>query len=163
MAKRCKAEGCFNVVFNNRYGYCRRHLYLSEEYRKKVIEQRSQQKVYRIPKVSKKRQEELKSYSQIDLFNEMWDEMQKPRICPVSNKELDRFEGTDNWHWCFAHILPKGKYPELKLKKENIIVVYPKVHTLYDQGTQRQRNLYPLWNWDVLYLKREELLNKYGR
>jgi len=162
MAKRCKAEGCFNVVFNNRYGYCRRHLYLSEEYRKKVIEQRSQQKVYRIPKVSKKRQEELKSYSQIDLFNEMWDEMQKPRICPVSGKKLDYITG-DFWYSCFAHVLPKGKYPKLKLSKENIMIVHPDVHTLYDKGTQEQRDKFKNWRWDVLYLKREELLNKYGR
>jgi len=163
MAKRCKAEGCFNVVFNNRYGYCKRHLYLSEEYRKKVIEQRSQQKVYRIPKVSKKRQEELKSYSQIDLFNEMWDEMQKPRRCSVSGRRLDYLEGTDLWYSCFAHVLSKGSHSKLKLLKENIIIVHPDVHALYDQGTQRQREQHKNWNWDVLYLKREELLNKYGR
>jgi len=163
MAKRCKAEGCNNPIWSNKYQYCKRHLYLSDEYRKKVIEQRSNQKVYKIPKVSKKRQEELKSYSQIDLFHEMWDEMQTPRICPVSGKKLDYLKGTDLWYSCFAHVLPKGKYPRLKLLKEGVMVVHPDVHTLYDKGTKKQRDKFRNWRWDVLYLKREELLNKYER
>jgi len=65
MAKRCKAERCHNIVFNNKYGYCRKHLYLSEEYRKKVIEQRSNQKVYKIPPTTDKRFDELKQYSKL--------------------------------------------------------------------------------------------------
>lgn len=157
---KCKIPNCDNPVWNNKYGYCKLHLYLSEEYRNRRLEQRSQRKRYKVPPVSKKRLNELKTYSQKDMFKEIWDDMPRPRVCPVSGRVLDDFEGKDNFHWLFAHILPKGKYPKAKMDKENIAVVHPEVHTLFDQGTQEQRDKYD-WNWDYLYKRREELKNKY--
>ena len=171
MAKQCQCPNCTNPVFNNRYGYCRFHLWMSEEYRNKRLAEKEAQmrrskplspkKGYKIPKVSKKLSEERKGYSQVDLFNEIWNGMETPRICPVSHMKLDGLKGTKLWYSCFAHILPKGRYSKLKLLKENILVVHPRVHTLYDQGTQQERDEYTLWNWDVLYNKRDELKEKY--
>ena len=165
MAKPCKYDGCNLPRFSG--GYCKRHLYMVEKYKKMADKQYfrsstplSPRKGYKIPKVSKKRSKELKSYSQIDMFREIWNEMPKPRVCPVSGMMLDHYEGKDNFHWLFAHVLPKGKYPKAKLDKENIVVVHPKVHTLFDQGAEEQRAKFD-WNWDYLYKKREELKKKY--
>ena len=35
MAKICKALNCDNPVFNNKYGFCKYHLWMSQEYRDK--------------------------------------------------------------------------------------------------------------------------------
>lgn len=159
MPKKCKHPGCHLPVFST--GYCRRHLWNVDKYSKRRPISSSKRlkptKGYQIPRVSKKRAEELKGYSQIDLFWDKWNEMDKPRVCPVSGKRLDYLEGSDLWYSCFAHVLPKGKHPKLKLLKANVLVVHPDVHKLYDQGTEEQREAMNGWDWSVLYDKRDEL------
>lgn len=66
----------------------------------------------------------------------------------------------------FAHVLPKGKYPELKLKEENIVLLTPNEHALFDQGTEEKREEYarlnPTCDWEKLYDYREVLKKKFG-
>lgn len=58
-----------------------------------------------------------------------------------------------------AHVLPKGKYPELKYDPENIVLLTWKEHQLYDQGTEKEREQYEMdmlaegvyVDWDVLF------------
>ncbi|MFT7280504.1 MAG: hypothetical protein ACI9DM_000223, partial [Cyclobacteriaceae bacterium] len=38
---------------------------------------------------------------------------------------------------CYAHVLPKGSYPHLKLYADNIMLIHPEEHTIVDQGTAR--------------------------
>jgi hypothetical protein len=63
--KKCKAKGCDNFVFS--HGFCQRHSYLrtDEKYLQRVSEQRSRKKWYKIPPVSEKRSQELKTYSSL--------------------------------------------------------------------------------------------------
>ena len=63
---------------------------------------------------------------------------------------------------CYAHILPKGSYPHLKLVAKNIILVHPDEHTIRDQGTVQQekqyKERYPDTNWETWDLRKEEML-----
>jgi len=72
--------------------------------------------------------------SQIELFSDIWIE-NKDRRCFVTGKVLSFLLYTDFWLNCFAHVLSKNKYPEWRLRKENIILLHPEVHSLYDNGT----------------------------
>ena len=166
--KRCKHCGR-HPVFS--HGYCRYHQYIREDDKYKRMADKtykstskplSRPKGYKIPPMSEKRREELKTRSQMDVFREIWDELPQPIICPVSGRRIGYMENTDYWHWCFAHILSKKQYPKYKLLKENIMVVDTEVHQLYDQGTQEQRDKKKDWNWDILYSKREELKKRYA-
>ena len=51
------------------------------------------------------------------MFEEIWNE--RPHICVDCNKVLGDVARV---HY-FSHIKPKGKYPELRLKKNNIDIL----------------------------------------
>jgi hypothetical protein len=62
----------------------------------------------------------------------------------------------------FAHILPKSKYPNLKLDVDNIITILPEEHYLLDFGTVKQRNEYAIINncdWSLIEKRKLKLLN----
>lgn len=65
----------------------------------------------------------------------------------------------------YAHILPKGSFPYLKLCFENICLVHPEEHTILDQGTVKNREAYslkyPKTDWDKWDAKRSELQKFY--
>lgn len=42
----------------------------------------------------------------------------------------------------FAHVLPKGNYPELRLHPLNIILLTPEEHHLWDQGSFKEQEEY---------------------
>jgi len=95
---------------------------------------------------------------ELDLFKEIW--LERIHYSELTGKPLSFYQ----WHSQFAHILPKGKYPEARLDKENIILLTPEEHSLYDAGTEDQRIRYAQKNgtsWDKLYKKRDKLKNKY--
>ena len=68
----------------------------------------------------------------------------------------------------FAHILPKGKFPELCYDPENVLFVTANEHTLLDHGTHDQRMRYATMmagykvtvNWNKFYDKKDELGQK---
>jgi len=99
---------------------------------------------------------------QYPMFVSIWVKMDRPRVCPISNKKLDSYWGTDQFTWCFAHILPKSTHPLYKLNPDNIMVIHPEAHTLIDQGTKKQREQTG-WNFEVFYNRREELKKEYEK
>lgn len=45
----------------------------------------------------------------------------------IDGSKLPR-KGNPLWYWCFAHVLPKGAYPSMKLDPENIMLMTPEQH-----------------------------------
>ena len=68
--------------------------------------------------------------NQKELFKHIWDI--REHKCWLTGQNLDRFIGTMFEPWLFAHVLPKGKYPKMKLNPDNIVLLHPEVHTLVD-------------------------------
>lgn len=62
------------------------------------------------------------------MFEEIWEE--RPHICTECNKPL----GDEPRVHYFSHIKPKGKYPELRLKKTNIDILCFDCHYERDFG-----------------------------
>lgn len=110
----------------------------------------------------------MSGVSQIDIFHEIWDE--RPHKSEISGQDLDWIcEGTDLWRSCFAHLLPKGKYPQYRNNKANILLLEPIEHSLIDMGTQDQRDEYfkeklaegVFVDWSRFYSLQEQLKKKY--
>ena len=94
--------------------------------------------------------------SQVDLFQKLWNSSAK-HVCPYTGEILD-YIPMDRRICCFAHVLPKGRYPLFKLNPENIRIVFPDFHHAVDQGTSEDRKKHPdwrfdLWNQDVQTMK----------
>ena len=71
----------------------------------------------------------------------------------------------------FAHVLAKGKYPKLRLKKDNIVLLSQDEHYQFDFGTEESRKKYAdkmllehnvVVDWQKLYDYKEKLKKKYG-
>lgn len=172
MAKQCKAKECNNAVFSK--GYCKRHQYMRkdnafkrslekhrETFNKKTsISPRSKKKSIYTNLCNYERQYGYKS--QIELFEDIWNN-RKPYSF-ISGKSLKDFENSELWLNLFAHVLPKGKYPEMKYNPDNIVLLHPVEHNLYDKGTAKRRRDYqeyhPECDWKKLYQYRRELLEK---
>ena len=65
--------------------------------------------------------------NQKELFLFIWND--RPHVSEISGLALP---GINSLLWinCFAHILPKGKYPAFKLNPDNVILVTPAEHSL---------------------------------
>lgn len=120
------------------------------------------------PKCNAKRlrgkSEPKKATGQAVLFDEIWNET--PHRSFLSDKPLGCFEGTDMYYNLFAHVLSKAlnKYPKYMLNKENIVLLHPDEHTLFDHGSEEQREKYAKENdcsWLPLYELREKLIKQY--
>jgi hypothetical protein len=74
------------------------------------------------------RKEPKKSSGQLDLFYEIWAE--RERVCFVSGQKLTESPTKDKGRWvsCFSHLLPKGTFPKFMLRKDNIVLLSPKMH-----------------------------------
>lgn len=97
------------------------------------------------------------------IFDEIWGDRLHRSF--VSGKNLDKFAKDDRYYSLFMHVLPKGKYPKFRLKKENIVLGTPWEHILFDQGTVEQRHEYALRNnisWKPLYELRDSLIEEYS-
>lgn len=95
-----------------------------------------------------------KNSGELDLYVEIWAE--RPHVSFITGKPLGAF------NICFfAHVLPKGTYPELRLLKENIILLLFAEHSLLDQGTRAQREAYAQKNqpcdWSRIENLKDEL------
>lgn len=60
----------------------------------------------------------------------------------LTGRSLQEFQGTRLFFSLFAHIKPKGRFPELRLDPGNIVLLHPEEHRLLDQGTEAQRLAY---------------------
>lgn len=146
-SKPCTVDGCGYPRFAK--GYCRTHQYLRTDKKK--------------PKPIKARSDKYQ-YGQKDLFCKIW--LTRPPKSFITGYDLSRWGNGSMFFSLFAHVLPKGKYPELKLKEENIVLLTPNEHALFDQGTEEKREEYarlnPTCDWEKLYDYREVLKKKFG-
>lgn len=102
-------------------------------------------KGYTIRKRKKKKKGEK---TQVDVFKEIWEE--RKHKSQLSGKPL----GPDMKACYFAHINPKGSFPELKTAKWNIVLLTCKEHTLLDHDTEENRQKYAEENncdWSFIY------------
>lgn len=137
--KTCKFENCTYPVFS--HGYCKIHQYARQDKpvisntinNKKTIEYRPKKKYT----------------GELDLFKEIWDE--RKHVSEISGKPV-LFDPK-----CFHHILTKGAYPELRLNKDNIIILTKSEHN--DIHSKSLDDLIKMNNsWNVIYEKREKLI-----
>lgn len=91
--------------------------------------------------------------NQQELFRWVWDN--RAHRSEVSGKPL----GDTMNAWFFAHILPKSIYGLYKLKAFNIVLLTEDEHTLYDQNTDKAKDM-PEFAW--LFLYRQHLTQKYN-
>ena len=119
--KTCKKPGCDRPVFGG--GYCKYHQYLRKDIKKGIK--------------AKKRPSSFKYKSQLELFNEIWEEAQPYPKCWLTGQAIRATKQSIYWLSHFAHILPKGQYPEFRLKKDNVVLLLPGVHGVYDHPTLR--------------------------
>ncbi len=87
--------------------------------------------------------------TQLQVFKHVFFVLRKPVFCPISGRDItDAMQApVDIWIKYFAHILSKGIYTYWKLNPRNVMMVHPEVHTIVDQGTKKDRDKHPDWNW----------------
>lgn len=93
------------------------------------------------------------------LFLSIWNS--RPRISFISGIPL----GDEAMPHHFAHVIPKGTYSRFRLYDKNIVLLTPEEHTLYDFGSEEQREQYTRLtgaDWNKLYELREELIKEYN-
>ena len=71
-----------------------------------------------------------------DLYTQIWKE--RPHFCEVTGENLFFQEESDLWRSCFAHLFPKGKFPKWRSDKNNILLMHPSIHHLYDNSTKEK-------------------------
>jgi hypothetical protein len=87
--------------------------------------------------------------SQVEMFEEII--ASRPHVCAYTNENLNGYLSSNKRYNCCAHVLPKGKYPLFKLNQWNVQLVHPEFHRIVDQGTKKEREQHPLWDfalWD---------------
>lgn len=89
------------------------------------------------------------------LFQKLWN--QRRRVSFVSGEPIEYFSVSN-----FAHVLPKAKnrYPEFKLKEENIVLLTFEEHFLWDNGSRSDLRLKP--EWKELFELEEKLKIEYN-
>lgn len=89
---------------------------------------------------------------ELSVFREIWDE--RPRVCEVTGTPIKEFSV-----WCFAHLINKNRYSRYRLRKDNISLVQPWVHTIIDTGDTSKLEKYE--GFLRLVEKRERLKSEY--
>lgn len=92
---------------------------------------------------------------EMSLFDRIYAE--RGGVSQISGKKLPE-KGDSRYHWCFSHILTKGAYPKFKLKPENIKLVTPEEHILWENYKWKVREL-PEWKW--VFDMQEQLKQQY--
>lgn len=106
--------------------------------------------------------ESKQASGQYQMFLEIWDE--RPHVSFVSGQPLDKYYGGKLFVNMFAHVLSKGAFPNFKLKKENIVLLTPFEHTLYDTCSENMREAYGIQHnadWNKLYTLKDDLKREY--
>jgi hypothetical protein len=108
-------------------------------------------------RLRKQKDTKTKATGELDVFREIWKE--RKHVSFISGKPLKEFNV-----WCFAHVLSKGSSPKFRLNKENIVLLTPKEHVLFDNGSHENREAYAKANscsWDELYELKDKLKSEY--
>ena len=138
MPKTCKAMGCNYTVFS--HDFCKGH----QSYRT--------DKDYKKPTRKKKG-----ATGEFSMFQEI--ALEREPISFLSNKHVGAL--TVN---CMSHVLAKGKYPKFRLNKNNIIILTPREHRMFDFGTIAEREKYAKevgCDWNIIHKLEEELKEEY--
>lgn len=137
-AKTCKVEGCSNPVWSK--GKCKNHL----DKKPKGLKATSL-------KARKKVSSDKKDSTRLlDFFNEIWDSMEKPRVCQSCGKIIYSKENSTLYH---HHVLAKSKYPQFKYDKRNILFLCPECHEEVENAKANDRTK------ELIYKIKKELLN----
>lgn len=102
-----------------------------------------------------------KPTGEYELFLKIWNEREHvsfltgKRLIDPFNNEID--PTSKFFVNCFAHVLSKKQHPALRLEKDNIVLLSPAEHYLWDFGTIKQREDYSE-DWYKLYNLRESLI-----
>jgi len=72
------------------------------------------------------------------MFQAIWNT--RPHVSFLTGEKL----GNDAYPWMFAHVLPKKKYPEFRLKYENIVLLTWEQHDRWDKAP-RYSLTEPFW------------------
>jgi len=111
-----------------------------------------------IKKTKKKVKKAYGFASEKELFLYLWERSDKK--CMISGKTLKHFEGTPKFWHMFAHILGKGAYPSYRLNPDNVWIVHPDVHDLYDnRGSDKQKK--SEYDLSPMYKAKERLKKQY--
>lgn len=123
-----------------------------------------------LPPVALCEDEDIKEIGQLDIFEEIWYE--RDRVSFISGENLEHYFDTPFFVNLFAHVLAKAKnkYPKFKLYKKNIVLLSPREHSLFDQGTMDLREKYRremaeqgiIVDWDKLFDLFIELKEEYN-
>jgi hypothetical protein len=72
------------------------------------------------------------------MFRTIWNT--RPHVSFLSGEKL----GNDAYPWMFAHVLPKKKYPDFRLRLENIVLLTWEEHDRWDKAP-RSTLVEPFW------------------
>ena len=90
------------------------------------------------------------------LFDLLFEE--RAKVSQVSGKPLISDKNHFQFYWQFSHILTKGAYPKYRGLKENIKLVTPEEHDLWEHHKDKIKDD-PKWQW--VFDKAEQLKSKY--
>jgi len=90
---------------------------------------------------------------ELDFFKEIWRE--RSHYSEVSGEYLGVFSPV-----YFSHLLTKGSHPELRLDKENILLMTFEEHRLWENYQHKIKDI-PMW--DKVFKQRDKLKYKYGK
>ncbi len=96
-----------------------------------------------------RRKPKKKKGGELELFKQIW--LDREHVSWLSERPL--YEGI-YWINQFAHVIAKGVRPDLRLLPENIVLLTPDEHAMYDQGTEKARQEYAEQygcDWQKLY------------
>jgi len=156
MAKLCNC-GCGRPVFSHGFAVTCQYKRTDEKYLKaKAHKKKLKEKRPRIKRTPLK--PSRKPTGELAMFLEIYEEYKDKWVSQLSGKPLIR-PGEFLFVNQFAHILPKGKYPEQRLNKDNIFLLTASEHMLFDFGTIEKRVKYAKENncdWNELYNRKND-------
>lgn len=142
----CSIEGCHLPQANRKYQLCNHHNYIrlhgkpkvNKAIRSDIGNAKAKSPALRFKPVCRtkaiKHQFKRKKTGEAELFRQIWEE--RGHCCT----NCKAFLGSQPRTFFFAHIKPKGNYPELRLDPTNIRLLCLECHRAYDQGTKEQFN-----------------------
>ena len=110
------------------------------------------------------RREKKSPTGEYAMFEEIWASREHKSF--LSGQDVSKYYDSPMFVNLFAHVLSKAKnrYPEYKLYPENIALLTPKEHFLFDQGNEAQRQRYAEENncsWKPLFDLKKALIERY--
>jgi hypothetical protein len=140
MAKKCLKDQCENPIFSNKYCLHHQHLRTDSKFKAKM-------------KSASTFCNKAKSKTgELEFFIDIWTKMKPAKEMDKTIEELETMLPTEYFEYirnyrvcaitlepltvfyvnCFSHILPKSTYKSFRLNPDNIKVVKPDIHTIWE-------------------------------